>query len=649
MVRTVGIDPGDALVKVVELDGSYRKPRLLQVHAEPVVAGLPKSVVVATAVQNALAAGMKGEVRLGHPCREAVLRTLDLPFKGKDALRKVVKAEAESEIHGFAVDDMVVDFLEVGGGTAGGSRVLVAAVPKDGLRTQLAALEAVAVEPETVDLDTMALWRAADWAGAFERDAAAGIPEDGVTAIVDVGSRSVRVLLVAGDQLVDMRTLRLGELAVADDIAARHGLSLAAARQAVDECTASGESCVVDVALELPAAAGTVDDDHDGGGDFILEEEGEGETGGGAATRAVIVRPEEVDAARAAFLQRLRRELVRYLTASGRGDLCAVWMTGAGCRMPGIDAVLTEAFDLEPRELDLLAHLQHDLDEDAVARLGPRLAVAIGLALAPMGGPQGFDLRREDLAYTRGFERIKFPLTITLMVALLALFVYGNHRAAELNLLELEIGKTHVGEGNKVDFFGQVNMALAGRWWENPQNFRLESRGKGNKDYKFKDLRDELVETPVHRRVSLLRDKLKLVAAQKQKESGIYESVALESGYAVLVRFSEVLSRVEPEIGPYLLTKLDLNMKGKRRTLEFTIAFRGSDFRQKGDILMRAFEAEYARPDSPFEPPELTKNKEFSVEKPFRDYDKTKVDGIYNLITLNVKESFTPFGAGGQR
>jgi len=634
MPKTVGVDPGDALVKVVELDGSYRKLRLLQVHTAPVDAGLPKTAVVAAAVRDAVDAGMKGDVFLGYPCREAVLRTIELPFKGKDALRKVVKSEVENEIHGYAVDDMVVAFHEVEGAAEGGSRVLVAAMPKSGLRAQLDAFEAAAIEPQTIDLDTMALWRAADWAGAFEsEDGDEAAQGDRLTAVVDIGARSVKVLLVVGDELVDMRALRLGEAAIGDDIAMRHGLSVEVAREAVQGCIATGAPVEVEVAAEVPATT-------EGNEEEAAAVDGE-DPAGRVQTRAVSVAPAEVDAARIAFLQRLHRELVRYLASSGRGDVDAVWITGGACRTAGIEDVLAEAFGTAPRELDLLAGLQHDLEDDEVAELGPQLAVAIGCALAPMGGPQGLDLRREDLAYTKGFERIKFPLTITLMVGLLALFVYTNHRAAVRNNLEYEIGKTHYGPGNKIDFFGMVNSVLAGKWFEKPSNFLYEkSRGK---DYRWKDLRDELVNAPVHERIKLLRNKLKAVADDKQEKSGIYEEVALESGYAVFVRFSEIMQQLEPQLGRYLLTRFELNMPSQNRYLSFAIACRGSGFRDKGAALERAFQAEFARPDSPFMPP---KNKQLSTEKLFVDSDETGVAGAYFEINLGIKEAFGPFGGG---
>lgn len=633
MVRSVGVDPGEAMVKVVELDGSYRKLRLVQVHTEPTVAGLPKAGVVATAVRAAIDAGMKGEVRLGHPCREAVLRTLELPFTGKDAIRKVVKSEVEGEIHGHAVDDMVVDFHEIGGALAGGSRVIVAAVPKDGLRAQLGALAAASIEPETVDLDTMALWRAADWAGAFE-----GGGTDGVTAVVDVGARSVKVLLLSGGQLVDMRALRLGDASICDDIAMRHGLPYDSAREALEGCAQSNAPFELEVAEELPAAVGGEEEP------AATAEAGAEPEASAVAMRSVVVTPAEIETARAAFLQRLQRELVRYLTASGRGAVDKVWFTGGASRMSGLGAVLAASFGVEPRELDLLSGLQHDLDDDAVAELGPRLATAIGLALTPMGGPAGFDLRREDLAFTRGFERIKFPLTIALMVALLALFVYGNHQAAKLNNLELQIGKTYLGERNRVDFFGMLHTVLAGKWFEKPRNFLYE-QSKG-RDYKWKDLRDELVEKPVHERIRLVRDKLKLVSNQKQKESGIYEDVTLDSGYAVLVRFSELMTALEPQIRGYLLTRIDLDMKAPKRTLKFTVAFRGEGFRNRFGLLEQALQAEIGKPDSPFMLPEKASARDGVKTEIFRDTEKTGIVGAYYVVTVNIKESILPFGAG---
>jgi len=638
MVRSIGIDPGDDAVKVVELDGSYRKTRLLRAHVVAAPrAGTDLAVrgeTVAAVAAEAIAEGMRGDVTLGHPCREAVLRTIELPFKGHDAIKKVIKAEIEGEIHSHVVDDMVVDFLEIGASAEGATRVLVASVPKEGLRTQLDALTAEKIETETIDLDTMALWRVADWVGAFaptDQDDDTQKPlEKPVTAVVDLGARSGKMLLVEGSQLIDMRALRLGDASIADEISRRTGLGAVQARDAVRACLASGEDQTIEIEEALPANVGAAANPE--------------APPPPAPRRKVTVTCGDVETAQTAFLQRLARELTRYLTASGKSSrIRSVWVTGGAAAVPGTTEMLTEVFGRAPQQLDVLGKLQHDLDDAVAADLGPRIAVAVGLALGSFGGPEGFQLRQEDLVVTRGFERIKFPLAITCLVGWLALFVYGNKRTVELRNLELQIGSTYV---NKADpkappiFHGMVNAVFKSAWFEDKQHFSYEKE-KG-RNYVLKDLQEELVATAVPKRLALIRDKLKRVADEKQKESGVYEDVSLESGLAVLVRWSEILRSVHSQLGRYLVPRLELNMKSGSRRLEFTIAFRGDDFRDKESTLRQAIDVELANPDSPFEKPKGDRGS--TPETPFTDTEESGVRGAFYKYTLGIKEAFGPFG-----
>jgi Tfp pilus assembly PilM family ATPase len=638
-MRSIGIDPGDLAVKVVELDGSYKRARLLHVHVGS--AGAPTAVpaarcaTVAGIAKAALAEGMKGEVALGHPCREAVLRTLELPFQGHDAIRKVVKAEIEGEIQSQAIDDMVVDFLELGPGASGGTRVLVASVPKAGLRTQLAELTAAGVEPEDVDLDTMALWRAAHFAGAFALAEGETAAAPRTTVVVDIGSRSVKVLLVEGDKLVEMRALRIGESAVADEVARKHGLDPLAARAAVHQCLLAGGDITVDAAtLAAPVVA-------------------EGETAAPAAPSVKItVDHDEVEAAHTAWLQRLARELTRYLTASGRADqVRAVHVTGGAASIPGTSEMLAAVFGFAPQPLDVLAKLQHELTPEQVADLGPRIATAVGLALGRLGGPKGFQLRQEDLVLTRGFERVKFPLAIACMLGLLAIFVQWNRQQVELGNLELRLGSTYQDpkDPKKVSFYGMLHSVFRSGWFDKPDHFRFEQQ-KG-KDYSSKDLVADLAALPVQDRVRFVRDKLRLVADQKQKQSGVYEDVSVESGLAVLVRWAEIMKELEPSLGRFLVTKIDLNMAAPNRRLTFTIAFRGDDFRSRREALKVALDAELTKDDSPFEKPDPRKGGESEKVEQFRDTAESGVAGAYYTISLEVKDAFQAFGpsrgAGG--
>jgi Tfp pilus assembly PilM family ATPase len=635
MVRSYGIDPGEGVARVVELDGNYRRVRLLRVQTgDAPVGGDPRvrAEAVAAVVHAAIGAGCKGEPVLGHPCREAVLRGLELPFTGSDQIRKVVKAEVEGEIQGYVVDDMVVDFLILGAGAEGGSRLLVAAVPKAPIKAQLEALAAHGVDPEDVDLDTLALWRSAHWAGAF--DDTEGASPGAVTAVLELGARTVKVVLVEGEKIVDMRVIRLGDGAAAEAIATRLGLDPARAYTAMHECLRTGQDVELEIEELPPAPVGEASD----------------APPPVAVVRRVVVEAAFVVAEQQAFVQRLARELVRYLTSVPKATAVrALWVTGSGLRVPGVDEMLGEVFGITPRELDLFANLQHDLSPEEVDQHRGTLAVALGLALGKLGGPAGFSLRQEDLVVQRGFERVKFPLAIACMVGLLAMLVYGFSLSAQLRNLEYEIGRTHVDPnkpGAPPTFHGMLFQVLSGRWFENGSQFRLE-QDKG-KDYTYKDLVEELVALPVHERLQHVRNKLRLVADQKQKESGIYEEVTLESGLAVLVRWAQLMKSIEPQLGRYLLFKVNLNMKvtgssaGSRR-LEFTVAFRGNDFRDRHNAMMMALDAEYERADSPFTKPPA--RAETYKEELFRDEAESGVPGAYFKYTLTIKDSFRPFGA----
>lgn len=648
MVRTVGIDAGDYSVKVVEIDGSYKKVRLLACRSERIGGAFPdedsrSEALAELAAASIAASNMTGEVILGHPCREAVLRTIDVPFQGTEAIRKVIKSEVESAIHSHAVDDMVVDFHEIGG-VETGSRVLVASVPKQGLRSALEALEAAKIEPQRVDLDTMALYRLADWCGAFasapsQGDVAVlvGGGKEPITAVLDLGSRSTRVLLVEGSRLADMRSMRLGDSSIVDALVRGHSMPLDTARDAVRACLDSHADFEAEVA-DQPVAASVG---------------AEGEPAPEAAaptTRRVTVARGDVEHERDAFVQRLRRELVRFLASSGRGNnVQALWITGGACRLEGMTTMLEEVFGCAPKELDVLSNLKHSLSEEEAARLGPQIGVAVGLALANLGGPVGFDFRREDLAFTRGFDRLKFPLAIACMVALFATVVFGVRLTRQLENKHFQIGLTHTGKGadpKKPTFHGHLNPIVALGSLVDDRYFKFQD---GNRQYGYKELVADLVASPVEDRILIVRNKLAKAVDVKQADSGIYEDVSLESGLAVIERFFEVLHKNEGALGRYLLCSMELQMKvtspGRPecgRFVQGRFAFRGEDFRERNAALRQMFVDESKRPDSPF----ISVEDSIGGDIPFKDGAEKGISGSYYDFKVHVRESFDPFQIG---
>ena len=251
--------------------------------------------------------------------------------------------------------------------------------------------------------------------------------------------------------------------------------------------------------------------------------------------------------------------------------------------------------------------MNHNLDEDEAQDLEPRIAVALGLALGNLGGPPGFNFRQEELAFTRGFDRVKFPLAIACMVALFLVVVYAVKSWRDLQSLEYLYGQTYAGERdqrtrqNLPMFQGYTAYALnpPGSWFNQLANF-------GTNEYRTLlravDANPVFGIPPEISRLDVVQRHLGNYLDKQREATGVFSDLTLESGFAVLVRWAEVLMRLDEGLGRFMVMDMELNLPFNRnsRWLKFTIALRGPDFRTKHAALVRAFEDECGRPDSPF-------------------------------------------------
>ncbi|MCA8943507.1 MAG: pilus assembly protein PilM [Planctomycetes bacterium] len=632
MAKGVGLDPGEYEIKVVELDGSYKRPRLAKVSVDRV------SQVSAAAVdeehahreaESALHALQdakiaRDNVTLGFPCREAVLRSLVVPFKGRDQIRKVIKFEVEDSIHSHNVDEMIVDFhtLEELEGQA--TRVLVAAVPKEPLRVTLRALESFGIDPEVVDLDTMALFRVAEWAGCFRSDSDAPAESTDVAVpgpkrakvVIDVGGRSTRIVAVQNGRILDMRALRVGVDGVADDVAASKGVSLPQAREAVFEVFQSGQA----FEFEPPEVETESDEENV-------------ETAIVPAEAAPPLTMGEVSAAATDLLRRVHRELMRFVASMKTLDgFDAVWVTGGGSFLPGLDAVLEDVFGCSPQPIPVLENLAHNLDEDEARWVEPRIAIAVGLALGSMGGVTPMQFRQEDLAFQRGFDRIKFPLSIACMLAVFLLFILGLQRNRQRLLIERDYGRLHKvelkqggrrsEEFKKAEFYGYVNNLMN-------QNSRY-SLSQLIERKEFQKLLDDVIDAPTFDRIGVIERYLSDYVKKQREATGVYQDLQLPSGFEVLSKFAEVIERIEDELGSFVICNLELNMDHRDPFLEFKVAIRGDGYRARFERMKTEFEAEFAKADSPF--------LDFKPSSKGEDPYEGAVPGAVNQVGILLKD-----------
>ncbi len=668
MAKGAGLDAGRYEVKVVELDGSYRKPRLTKVSIDAVseeAAAASGEVVAEAEAEAALhalkdASVAKDSVNLGFPCREAVLRILDVPFVGADQIRRVLKFEVESSIHSHQVDEMVVDFHTIEK-LDGETRVLVAAVPKKELGEQLRALEALGIEPERVDLDAMALFRAAEWAGCFGEEVAAaaaaqaeegddaeeladalpvtvgaGVPGQGVRArlVIDVGARSTRIVAVVNGRLVSLRAPRLGEDSIVDEVAERTGLGIATVRDAILHGVAGLED---DFVLDESFTAADSDD-----AEIESDESLPAPTEDAVAESAVVREPlteELLDACRQRFVQRLRGEMMRFMTSlPAVAGVEQVWLTGGGSRLAGVREMLGDVYEAPVYDLNVLDRLQHNLDADEAREIAPRIATAVGLALGMLGAGAGFNFRQEELAYRRHFDRVKFPLAIALMLAVFLPFLYGMRQYKELGVLEKTYGALYRVTGSEEEGRRRGATRTTAEFWGYVGNLMQDNskecvlRLLGNKEYS--DLTKRLLDTETFDRLREIRLFLERHLKREQEKTGIFQSLALPSGVYVVSYFADVVKATEPQLGSFLVTDIRLNLTAQERTrkLEAKFAIRGQDYRRRYAELRQAFTNRFSDPNCPFE--------EFGEAPPEDVFGDASVPGAYYTMNLKIKPEF---------
>ena len=342
--------------------------------------------------------------------------------------------------------------------------------------------------------------------------------------------------------------------------------------------------------------------------EFILEDESEPipVEAGPPEVAPLAVTVEQVQQAKARFLKRLRRELLRFSAAQSRVDsIERVFLTGGGSALPGVEAVFADVFAAPIEPLDLLGRLAHDLDDEEAASIGPRLVVAVGLALMQLGGRGGFDFRREEFVYRRRFDRLKFPAAVACMLAILLPVFFAMRKGKELEELGYQYGATYKfeeksgGRANqrKVEalYYGLLQPLLSGS-----SSRVVKALEPAASDTVLR----QVEQTETFKRLPRLLAALQQQLRKVQSETGVYSNLQLRSGVYVISYFANEIQNAEPMLGKFLVEALELDLESEREnrpaTLKVTLKILGDDYRARESQLRSAFQRRFDDPNCPF-------------------------------------------------
>jgi Tfp pilus assembly PilM family ATPase len=380
MARSVGIELTDASVRILSLETSGKKSRILQFFKAPIPAeGSSAWEERATAVlREALAASKvpRGRVVAAVDSGDALLREVTLPFKGDDQIRRTVRFEMESLIHNYSIEQLVVAHYKTGE-TDKGSHLLAAAIPKEALARRLKVFQDAGVDPVAIDLDVCAVFNAFLHAGAIDSDA----PH----LLIHGTSKFTKLVFVEGRQPRSIRTIRFS-------LPAEAAVAAAPAAGPRPPDRDDEPAPVVILSEEEAKRFGDLDQDTQG-----------------------------------ALVEILAKEISRFLLASAASASPSHILLSGDFEDEEAARMLETATEIPVRTFNLLGAVEHSFGPSADER-SYRLAAPLGLALKGSGvDALGMDFRQDEFQYRKKFEALKTTLLVTVELVVVFLAAVALH------------------------------------------------------------------------------------------------------------------------------------------------------------------------------------------------------------------------------
>lgn len=343
----VGLDIGDSSIKVVELKhlGRSRGWEVQSIATEP----LPQEAIVDGTIMDA---GLVvetlqriwtyGKIRnkrvataLSGP--SVIIRRINLPTMSEQELAEQIRWEAEQYIP-FNMQEVSLDYHVLEGSSLAGEGnmdVILVAARKDKIDDYTSVISQAGLEPATVDVGTFAALN------CFEANYEDEMPAS--AALIDVGASVTSVSILQHGTSVFWRDISIGGNQYSDTIQRELSLSREQA-----EAAKRGEAV-------------------------------EG------------VPREQVDAILGSVNEELGNEIQRTVDfvkafAGNEAPVEAIYLTGGGSRLPGLQEALGSRFGASAEPLDPFRQVKLPSRlENRFGDVGPDAAVAVGLALRKVG------------------------------------------------------------------------------------------------------------------------------------------------------------------------------------------------------------------------------------------------------------------------
>jgi len=339
----IGVDIGSSAVKLVQLKESKGVYRLQAygVKKLPGEAIVDNAIMDSTAVVDAvseLLAETKVKVKnvatsiSGH---SVIIRKISLPTMPEDELEKSIQYEAEQYIP-FEINEVFLDFQILGTDPEDPSqmKVLLVAAKKDFVNDYLAVFREAGLNPVVVDIDGFATQN------MFEANY--GLGDEEVFGLVNMGASAININIIKGGESVFTRDIQTGGNSINEELQKRLGLTEEDAERAKLGVSVDGVN---------PATLKEIIAD----------------TAGNIA-------------------QEVQRSLDFFSATSADERVQKVFLAGGVSKMKAVAESLQSRLGIPIEVVDPFKGIVASAkDEEELAKVGPTLSVALGLAMRRVG------------------------------------------------------------------------------------------------------------------------------------------------------------------------------------------------------------------------------------------------------------------------
>jgi len=335
--RTVGLDVGSGLIKLVVIDHSKGEPELVKVAITPVLADaivegeVMDPGIVADAIRGLYVTGgvKQKNVVAAVGGRDVIIKKIQMDRMQESDAREVIRWEAEQHVP-FDMENVELDFQILDPDGEGlQMNVLLVAAKRELVENKRSLLTDAGLVPDIIDVDSFALHN------AFEVNHPDAM--QGMVCLLNIGHEATNVNILEDGVPVLTRDLAIGTRRFREDLQRERGITAEEAEKLLQGSERSPQL------------------------DPYVESRGE----------EMAVGIERA----AAFLQTSSR---------GGAAMTKIYTTGGGSRIPGLSEVLSERLGVPVERANPIQNVKADpavfesLAQDEVL---PLLMLPIGLAL----------------------------------------------------------------------------------------------------------------------------------------------------------------------------------------------------------------------------------------------------------------------------